>query len=118
MTEMGITLGTRGHCSCFGFCERKLVSDKYDFGFRRSLLEDTDELSAVDLRAILGRQIVSGLPTPFRIRNNGRFIAVTFTGKILAVCDTLESLNEEIARKNLKENYYIERLGHSTIAQI
>ena len=118
MTQICSTLETKGHCSYSGFYERKLVSDKYDFGLRKSLSEDLEEPSAVDLRAILGRQIVSKLPTRFRSENNGRFIAVTYTGKVLAICDTLESLNKEIAKKNLKENYYIERLGHSTIAQI
>jgi hypothetical protein len=115
---MGITLESKIRCSCFGLYERKLVSDKYDFGFRRSLFEDTEELNAVELRAILGRQIVSKLSTRFRTENNGRFVAVTYTGKVLAVCDTLEALNKEIAKKDLKENYYIERLGYSTIAQI
>lgn len=118
MTEIGITSDGRGHCCCFGFYERKLVSDKYDFGLRTSLSGDVDEPSAVDLRAILGRQIVSKLPTKFRSENNGRFIAMTYTNKVLAVCDTLESLNEKIAAMHLKENYYIERLGHNTIAQI
>jgi len=91
---------------------------KYDLNLRRSLLVDYEEPSAVELRATFGRQIVSKLPTEFRSENNGRFIAITFTGKVLAVCDTLESLNKEIAKKTLKENYYIERIGYSTIAQI
>jgi hypothetical protein len=81
-------------------------------------LVDIEEPNAVELRAALGRQIVSNLSTQFKKQNNGRFVAVTYVGKFLAVCNTLESLNKEIAKKNLKENYYIERLGHSTIAQI
>jgi hypothetical protein len=72
----------------------------------------------VEMRANLGRQIVSNLPVHFRSKNEGRFIAVTYTSKILAVCNNLEALNKEIAGMHLKENYYIERLGHSTIAQI
>ena len=118
MTQIGIALESWHHCPCFGFYEKKLVSDKYDFGLWRSSLKDIEELNDVDLRAILGRQIVSKLPNRFRIENNGRFIAVTYTNKVLAVCDTLEALNKEIAGKNLKENYYIERIGHSAIAQI
>jgi hypothetical protein len=84
----------------------------------RSLLVDSEEPNAVELRAILGRQMVSKLPTRFSAENKNRFVAVTYTGKVLAVCNTLEALNKEIAGKHLKENYYIERLGHSTIAQI
>jgi len=73
---------------------------------------------ATELRATLGRQIVANLPAKFKAENNGRFIAVTFTGTVLAVCDTLEALNQELAKKHLKENYYLERLGYSTITRI
>jgi len=118
MTQIGITLEPTGHCSSSEFYERKRVWDKYACGLRRSLSKEIEELSAVDLRAILGRQIVSKLSTQYRLENNGRFIAVTYTSKVLAVCNTLESLNKEIAGMHLKENYYIERLGHNTIAQI
>ena len=81
-------------------------------------MDDYEEPNVVEVRATLGRQIVSYLPAQFRKENNGRFVAVTFTGRVLAVCNTLGSLNKEIAEKNLKENYYIERLGYSEIAQI
>lgn len=118
MAQICIALESGQHCSYFGFYKKKLVSDKYDFGLWRSSLKNIEELNDVDLRAILGRQIVSKLRNRFRIQNNGRFIAVTYTNKVLAVCDTLEALNKEIAGKNLKENYYIERLGYSAIAQI
>jgi ParB family chromosome partitioning protein len=69
-------------------------------------------------KADLGRQIVSNLPFEFLSKNHGRFVAVTFTRKILAVCDTLEALNRKIAEKDMKENYYIARIGYATIAQI
>jgi hypothetical protein len=118
MTQIDIALESGHHCPCFGLYEKKLVSNKYDFGLWRSLSKDIEELNDVDLRAIQGRQIVSKLPNRFRRENNGRFIAVTYTNKVLVVCDTLEALNKEIAKKNPKENYYIERLGYSTIAQI
>lgn len=118
MAQIGTTLEKKGHCACFGFYDRRLLSSKYDFCLRRPLLADYEEPNAVELRANLGRQVVSKLPTRFRIENNGRFIAVTYTGKVLAVCNTLEALNKEIAEMHLKENYYIERLGFSTIAQI
>lgn len=118
MAQFGTTLEKEGRCACFGLYGRKLLSSKYDLSLRRSVLADYEELNAVELRAIFGRQIVSNLSASFRKENNGRFIALTYTGKVLAVCNTLEALNKEIAEMHLKENYYIERLGFSTIAQI
>jgi len=120
MTQSTIILEKKGHCPCFGFYGGKILSSyaKYDLSLRRTILIDYEEPTDVELRATLGKQIVSNLPTRFKKENNGRFIAVTFTNKVLAVCDSLESLNKEIAKKNLKENYYIERLGYSAIAQI
>jgi hypothetical protein len=114
MTQMGC-------CSYFRRTAGKStasICSKYDSYMRKSLLINYDVPSAIELRATLGRQIVSKLPAHFRSENNGRFIAVTFTGEVLAVCNTLESLNKEIAKKNPKENYYIERIGYRTITQI
>jgi len=82
------------------------------------MLQAGYEETAVEMKAKLGRQIVSNLPAQFRADNRGRFVAVTFTGKKLAVCDTLEALNKEIAEKKIKENYYIERIGYDIITQI
>jgi len=90
---------------------------KYDLDFWKCLSEGA-EPNIIELKADLGRQIVSDLPFEFKVKNHGQFVAVTFTGKILTVCDTLKALNEEIAKKELKENYYIGRIGYSTIAQI
>lgn len=72
----------------------------------------------VERKAEMGRAIVAELATDFMQRNQGRFIAVTFRKKVLAVCDTLEALNKELARGDIKENYYIERIGHDVIAQV
>jgi len=120
MAQSILILEKKGHCPCFGLLEGKILSSygKYDLGLRRSVFVDYEEPNVVEARATLGRQIISNLPMRFREENNGRFIAVTYTGKVLAVCNTLEALNKEIAKMHLKENYYIERLGYSTIAQI
>ena len=77
-----------------------------------------EEPNAVELRARLGRQIVATLPAKFLAENNGRYVAVTYTGRVLAVCDTLEDLNSELARQQPKENYYLERIGYRAITQI
>ena len=69
-------------------------------------------------RNVVGMYIVSNLSLEFKVKNYGQFVAVTFTGEILTVCDTLKALNEKIAKKGLKENYYIARIGYRTIAQI
>lgn len=72
----------------------------------------------VEVKVAEGKEIISNLSDQFKTKNNGRFIAVTFTRKVLAVCDTLEALNREVAKKGLTENYYIGRLGYDEIAQI
>ena len=106
-------------CSFFKAGERKIfpVYGKYDLSLWR-LNSGNEEPNIVELRAALGKQIISELPAKFSSKNTGRFVAVTFTRKILAVCDTLEDLNKQIAKKKLRENYYIERIGYSTITQI
>ena len=114
---MHLILEKVGYCSSNRFYGI-LGYRKYDPDLRKCLVTETEDLDAVELRANLGRQIVSNLAFKFVLENRGRFVAVTFTGKTLAVCDTLVALNKEIAKKDLKENYYIARIGYSTIAQI
>ena len=94
------------------------VYGKYDLSSWRLNLIGYEEPNIVELRASLGKQIISELPVKFRLQNKGRFVAITFSRKVLAVCDTLEDLNKAIAKMTLKENYYIERIGYSTITQI
>jgi hypothetical protein len=118
MTKIGRSLETIGHCSYLGFCKRRLLASKYDFGFWKSQLVNFEEPNAVELRSTLGREIVSNLPRSFKKENNGRFVAVTYTSKVLAVCDSLDALHTKLAKINPNENYYIARLGYSTVAQI
>lgn len=92
--------------------------NRYGFKLLETLATETVEPNTPESRAKLGRQIVSDLPTKFKLQNKGKFIAITYTGKILAVCKTLESLNKEIIKKGPKENYYIERLGYDAITQL
>jgi hypothetical protein len=94
------------------------VCSKYDTSLWRSFSTGLDELSITELRASLGKQIVSELPEDVKAKNQGRYIAVTFSRKVLAICDNMYSLNLELAKKAPKENYYIARIGHRTIAQI
>lgn len=86
--------------------------------FCRNFLEEFDEPSAIDLKANLGKEIISDLPSKFKLENNGRYVAVTFTRKILAITDNLEALNKSLAKMDLKENYYIDRIGYDNIAQL
>jgi len=91
---------------------------KYAPNLWKCLVTESEGLDAVKLRANLGRQVVSNLPFEFISENHGRFVAVTFTGKILTVCDTLTALSKEIAKLDMTENYYVARIGYRTIAQI
>jgi hypothetical protein len=94
------------------------VYGKYDLSSWRLNSAGYEEPNIIELRAALGRQIISELPAKFRSENKGRFVAITFTRKVLAICETLEDLNKEIAKKKLRENYYIERIGYTSITQI
>lgn len=114
---MAVILKKRSYCPSHKFPEMRGYH-KYDLDFWKCLSSEGAEPNIIELKADLGRQIVSNLPFEFKVKNHGQFIAVTFTGKILTVCDTLKALNEEIAKKELKENYYIGRIGYRTIAQI
>jgi hypothetical protein len=118
MAQTCLNKEATGYSSCFGFYGRRLLANKYDCGLRRPLSVNPEEPNAVEFRAMIGRTIVSALKKQFRIENNGKFVAVAYTGRVLAVCGNLEELNQKIAGMQLKENYYIERLGHSTITQI
>ena len=84
-----------------------------------NIVEPTIEVPTdVVLKAQIGRQIVSRFPESFLEENRGRFVAVTFKGKFLTVSDTLHDLIEELSTLDLKEDYYIERIGYKSIAQI
>jgi hypothetical protein len=109
-------------CSCFGYAGR--TSNGYGkYGFCESHIRSFpivsfNEPDTIEMRVSLGKDIISHLPEAFKQRNKGRFLAVTLSGNVVAVCPSLEALNEEIVRKQIRENYYIERLGHSTMADI
>ena len=119
---MSVLLGTRSHlfdpyCPLYRSLATP-IDHRYPIDVWSLQRVESEELDVVELKANLGREIVSALPDHFKKRNHGRFVAVTFTAKILAVSDTLLDLNEELSKKRLKENYYIERIGYSTITQI
>lgn len=104
---------------CALFEGKKTVHMDYDLRRLCGLLqeEETEEPN-VEMKARMGRQIVATLPAKFKSDNQGRYVAVTFSNKVLAVCDTLEALNRELANQDLKENYYIKRIGYLAITQV
>ena len=104
------------HCSAHHFYG---IPNHFNYGTCcRNILEEIDEPSAIDLKADLGKEIISNLSSTFKLENNGRYVAITFTGKILTTTDSLEALNKSIAKMDLKENYYIDRIGYDNIAQL
>jgi len=78
--------------------------------------------SALDLesKVKLGQKINDNLPDKFKRENKGKFIAITFDGHLLALGETLESLNQRLASMSaeLHENYYIGRIGFTSTAEI
>jgi len=76
------------------------------------------EEPSVEFRAKRGKEIVSRLDGKFRSDNEGHYVAVTLRGRVLAVSDTLETLNKKLANMKIRENYHIERLGHDVITEI
>ena len=80
-----------------------------------SYLEEPNE---VTIKAERGALMVSQLPDNFKAINSGKFIAMTFSGKILAIRENLKDLNEQLAKIDVMENYYIERIGFGIMTQI
>ncbi|MHB8702274.1 MAG: hypothetical protein ACYC7D_14825 [Nitrososphaerales archaeon] len=72
----------------------------------------------LETKAKLGEQILSNLPVEFQDKNVGRYIAVTFSGDIIAVADTIHDLNRSLLGKVKTENYFLARLGHKTLTEI
>ena len=110
-------------CVCHGKVEGTRafgIYGKYGFcGFmHKPSFANFDQPSSLELRVALGKEIVSKLPNKMKRENNGRFIAITLkSGKVIAICDSIESLNKQIRTQQIRENYYIERLGYSTFAE-
>lgn len=115
---MPLLLEKVSYCPSYRSYETRRLYHRFDPHLWKCLPELSEEPSTVELKADLGRYIVANLSSVFKSKNHGRFVAVTFSGKILTVCNTLETLNNEIAKKKMKENYYIARIGYNTIAQL
>lgn len=114
---MALLLQKIGYCDVDLYESQTPYTSYFDL-LKCHLRELVEEPNTFELKADLGRQIISNLSTDFKLKNNGKFTAVTFTSKILAVCNTLEELNRKLAKIDLTENYYIERIGFKTIAQV
>lgn len=114
---MALTLEKTSYCPSYRFHGHKIYH-KYNPRLWKCLPDVSAEPTVVELKAELGRKIVANLPFDFKSRNHGRFVAVTFSGKTLTVCNTLETLNKEISKMKMNENYYIARIGYNTIAQL
>jgi len=66
----------------------------------------------------LGRKLVSKLPPTLREENRGKFIAVGLkSGKVLAIKDSLEGMNQELAMNRPNEDYYLEHLGFEYVTE-
>ena len=66
----------------------------------------------------LGEKLINNLPSDFKDKNKGKFIAITYGNEILAVRDSLLELNEELCRIKPDRNYYLARIGHSSICKL
>ena len=95
---------------------------KYHLMLNQALWEvPTDDLAdqeLIEVKPKMGEQLIEQLPVDFKQRNLGKFIAITFEGQIVAVKESLESLNEYLAHNEPTEDYYLARIGYNSIAQI
>lgn len=73
---------------------------------------------SLEIEAKLGEELISRLPHELKSRNIGKFIAITYDNKILAICDSLEILNEKLRHEKPRQNYYMAKIGHDSIARI
>ncbi len=77
-----------------------------------------ENLSDSDKKVIISKAIVSRLSKKFLKENYGKYIAITLTGNILSIKDSLKNLNEDLAPKNISEDYYIEKIGFKEIVKL
>jgi len=85
---------------------------------KRPELEEVTLDSILREEADLGEKVVNALPKRFLRRNHGKYLAITYSGKRLALEDTLGELNEHLAREMPDENYYVCRIGYPSLSRI
>lgn len=74
--------------------------------------------SMLQREARLGEKTVSTLPKRFLQDNHGKYLAIYYSGKVLAIADTLGELNDKLAEAKPRENYYLCRLGYPSLCRI
>jgi len=86
----------------------------------RERIEEIKELIHTNavVAEIIGKSLVADIPLEFKVQNIGRFIAINYNGSIVAKSDTLEGLHNEIDKKGIENDCYIDRIGYNTIAKI
>ena len=84
----------------------------------RQIEFEVPKINPTELKAIKGMEIINAMPLEFKKRNRGKFIAITYTGKILLLSESLISLNEGLSKIEIDENYYIDKIGYKTITKI
>jgi len=77
-----------------------------------------NELSNAEKGVIIGKSLISQLSEEEHKKHFGKFVAITLKGDIISTKNTLKELNEDLARQDLSENYYIEQIGSESIAKI
>lgn len=98
------------------FCDEEYFFEHYFI--KHCKVEAPSLQENLDREIELGEKLISHLPAEFKSKNRGKFIAITYDNKILAVCDSLAILNEELCRIDPHQNYYIARIGYDSIARI
>ena len=97
------------------------MSDYYPQRSKLCRLPETGEISLelqLQAEVIQGEELVGGLSSRFLKRNHGKYMAITYGGKILALERTLEKLNGRLSKIEIKENYYLCRIGFSSLGRV
>lgn len=100
----------------FGFPPRNGWGHAWRIG---NWFEEETSRSGPEFEVSLGERLVALLPEEFVHRNQGKFIAISFTnGSVLCVAPTLAELNTEMVRRKIRENCYVKKLGSDAVATI
>ena len=76
------------------------------------------KLTDADKRVVIGKTLIDNMSAKFLKKNQGKFVAITLHGVILNIQDTLQELNEKLGKLELKENFYIEKIGSDVMTTI
>ena len=81
------------------------------------LPDEEEEEVALRVMAEHAHQAIENLDADFKKANKGKFIVMSYSGKVLALGNTMEEIAVVLKERNIHENAHIERLGYKYVAK-